>query len=82
MKWLKVHWPTQKEWGATSVKLWNGENGQENVLFCRYTVASIEDWNKGMTSPEAEHSISELAEIVDMDQLSMKITVLSADHAG
>ena len=75
MRWLKVYWPVQQRWGATSIKLWNSSEENQNVVFCRYTVENIDKWNQRAMGPEGETLIKELNEIVDINQMSMKITV-------
>ena len=82
MKWLKVYWPVQKRWGATSVKLWNGRDQDENVLFCRYTVADLERWNRCVIGPDAVTPMQALAKIVDMDRMGMKIMVRTGEQAA
>jgi len=81
MNWLKVYWPMQKRWGATSVKLWNTNEGNKNVFFCRYTVKNLDQWNREAMGPEAETLIRALGEIVDINQMSIKITIPSTANA-
>ena len=78
VRWLKIYWPIQQQWGATSFKLWNGTGEDTGVLFCRYTVENLERWNRGALSPKAEKLIRELSDIVDIDRMSIKITVTSS----
>jgi len=77
MNWFKVYWPVQQRWGATSVKFWNSQQDDKNVLFCRYTVESLDRWNQKAVGPESELLVKALGEVVDMDQMSIKITVPS-----
>jgi len=81
MKWLKVYWPIQKRWGATSIKLWNSNEGNKNVLFCRYTVKNLDHWNQGAMGPESEALVRALGEVVDINQMSIKITIPSTANA-
>jgi hypothetical protein len=81
MRWLKIHWPMQQKWGATSVKLWNSDEGDKRVVFCRYTVEDIYYWNRRAAEPEAKTLVEALSEVVDLDQMSVKITVPSQQNA-
>ena len=81
MEWLKVHWPIQQKWGARSVKLWNASDGEKNILFCRYTVENLDQWNQAAMHPDSEAQILELNKVVDIDQMSIKITLLSSENA-
>ncbi len=81
MRWLRIYWPVQQQWGARSSELWNGIDEDAKVLFCRYAVESIKRWNQEAVSPKAEKLIRELSDIIDIDQMSIKITVsFSGDY--
>ena len=75
MRWLKVHWPLQQSWGATSVKLWNSDEGDKKIVFCRYTVENINMWNQMATGPDAETLVQALDEVVDISQMGVKVTI-------
>lgn len=79
--WLETYWPIQKKWGATSFKLWHSREGENQVLFCRYTVENIDRWNQGVTEPEAETLVKALNEVVDIRRMAIKITVPSDPNA-
>ena len=81
MRWLKVYWPIQRKWGATSVKLWNSDEGDKKIVFCRYTVENIHMWNRKATGPEAETLVQALAEIVDVDHMSIKVSAPNVENA-
>ena len=80
MRWLKVYWPVQQRWGAKSVKLWNSNEGDKRVVFCRYTVENIDKWNRSATGPNAETLVRALDEIVDINRMAMRITVHSTEN--
>ncbi len=80
MRWLKVFWPIQQQWGATSVKLWNSNDGEKQVVFCRYTVENINQWNHEATSPEAETLVRALDEVVDIHRMGIKVTARSVEN--
>jgi hypothetical protein len=73
-QWLKTYWPTQQKWGATSVTFWDSIEGDKKILLCRYTVKNLDQWNQRAMGPEAETLVKALGEVVDMDQISIKIT--------
>jgi len=75
IKWLKTYWPIVKGWGAISVKLWNQKESGRQVLFCRYAVQNLDQWNSAAMKPAAGDLIQALDEIVELDQISIKITV-------
>ena len=74
MNWLQAYWPIVQNWGATSVKLWNRHEKGRQILFCRYTVKNLERWNKEAMSPKVGALVRALNDIVEMDQMSIKIT--------
>jgi hypothetical protein len=75
IRWLLTYWPIQQEWGATSFRLWNSTQNNTDVLLCRYAVKNIETWNEKAASPEAKPLIQALSEIVDLNRMSIKITL-------
>lgn len=81
MRWLKVHWPIQQTWGATSVKFWNEDEGDKNLVFCRYTVENIDQWNRNAAGPQAETLVQALNEVVNLNQMSIKITAPTTENA-
>ena len=81
MNWLKVYWPQQQKWGATSVKLWNSTEGRQNVLFCQYTVKNIDQWNEKAVSPSARPLVEALDEVVETDKMTIKISIPNHGNA-
>ncbi|MFC1502407.1 hypothetical protein ACFL6A_03245 [bacterium] len=75
INWLKTYWPIVKKWGAISVKLWNQKERGRQILFCRYAVQNLDRWNDAAMRPAAGDLIQALDEIVELDQISIKITV-------
>ena len=75
INWLKTYWPIVKKWGAISVKLWNQKERGRQILFCRYAVQNLDRWNNAAMRPAAGDLIQALDEIVELDQISIKITV-------
>lgn len=75
--WLEKFWPIQKEWGASSFKIWN----DENYVFCRYIVKNIDLWNEFAMKPEAEPLVQALNKVVEMNRLSIKIKFLNFQNA-
>ena len=80
-RWLHDYWPIQQSWGATSFKLWNSTQNDSHILFLRYTVKNIDKWNQKAMSNEAWALNEALSKIVDIDQMSMKISVLPNRNA-
>ena len=81
LHWLETNWPRQKLWGATSYRLWSGREKDKRLLFCRYTVTDLERWTESASSPKNQNLIRQLSRIIDMDQISMKITSRKSGHA-
>ena len=72
-EWLRKYWPMQKNWGARSVQFWHNIHQEKNTIFCCYKVQNLEKWNHENIQPEAESAIVALGQIVDINQMSMKI---------
>lgn len=81
MDWLKIHWPQQQQWGAKSVKLWNTREGNRQVLFCQYTVENIDRWTEKAAGPSARKLVRSLGEVVEMDRMTIKISVPQSENA-
>ena len=75
--WLKDNWPTQKKWGAISVKVWPKKGLNNRVVFCRYTIKNLERWNKRNRDKHADSHINTLKDLIEMDHLSLKISPFS-----
>lgn len=69
--WMEAHWDLQRAWGAVDYALW--QEG-EHCVCCRYTVQSIDRWNRLSTGPEAEALVATLDRIVYLDRVSLKIS--------
>ncbi len=80
LSWLRANWQRQKKWGATSYRLWTGREKDRRFLFCRYTVNDLERWTESASSPKNRDLIMQLGRIIDMDHMSVKIT-LHKPHA-
>lgn len=74
MKWLKLYWPIVQNWGAISVKFWNEKEKDRQILFCQYVVQNLEQWNNAAMNPSDGDLIKALSDIVELDQMSIKIT--------
>jgi hypothetical protein len=82
MNWLKTYWPIVKKWGAISVKMWNEKERGRQILFCRYAVKNLDRWNNAAMHPASADLIRALNEIVEMDQISIKISVPFSEQAN
>ncbi len=75
MQWLDKYWTLHKSWGASSVQSWSNNSKDKNIIFCRYTVKSLEKWNHRTIQTEAEPAIIALSQIVDINQMSLTINL-------
>ncbi len=80
MNWLQAFWPILQNWGATSVELWNHHEKDRQILFCCYTVKNLNKWNKEAMNSKFGALVRALNDIVEMDQMSIKITRSMPDH--
>ncbi len=74
-QWLGKYWNMQKNWGAKSVQFWNDNGKDKNVIFCCYTVKNLEKWNYQTIQPESKPAIIALSQIIDINQMSLKISL-------
>ena len=80
MHWLQRYWPIVQNWGATSVKLWNRHENGRQILFSCYTVKNLNKWNKEAMNSKFGALVRALNDIVEMDQMSIRITRSIPDH--
>jgi hypothetical protein len=79
--WLKKFWAVQKSWGATSYEVWQTTQENENILFCRFIVNDVQEWNRRVSSPGSRHLVKSLGRIVDLDRISLTITLSPPQNA-
>jgi len=83
MNWLNINWSELQKLGATSYQLWNSTQDGERVLFCKYTINNIRHWVRQSSRPVMKDIIDPLADCVDIERSSLKITVIAdtLDHS-
>ncbi len=77
---LEQFWPVQQRWGAIHYDLWNILDQGRRIFYCRCTVPNIEQWNRCAMSPEGMHMNEALSKIVEMDQISLKISTVQPEY--
>ena len=79
--WLRKFWVVQKSWGATSYEVWESSQEGENILFCRFIVNDVQEWNRRASGPDSHHLVRALGRIVDLDRISLTITLSPPQNA-
>ena len=66
--WMRKNEAIQAKWGAIEADFYRKATGQTRVFFARYKVKSLDRWNEGLKTPEAEAMFPELSKLVDFEK--------------
>jgi len=72
---LKRVWPSLREWGAISVEMFQELYDESGAFYTRYSIESLDKWNRHVMSPEFDVMLKNLDSILDLSQSEVSVSV-------
>lgn len=72
---LQHVWPTLQSWGASRVELFQPLYDESGAFYTRYSIGSLDDWNRNLMSPQFSKMLENLEHIIDVSQSEVEVTV-------
>lgn len=72
---LEEKWSVHEGWGAKKMDVYTPLYGEAGVVYVRYELESLDEWNKGITSKEGEELVKDLDKVIDVKQTYIEVNV-------
>jgi len=74
-KGLQHVWPTLQSWGAVNVEMFQELYDESGSFYTRYTINSLDTWNKHVTSDAFNTMLDQLGQVLDLSMSEVIVSV-------
>ncbi len=68
-------WPKLQSWGAANVEMYQTLYDESGAFYTRYTITSLDEWNKHLMSDEFSGMLTHLSHILDLGASDVEVSV-------
>ncbi len=72
---LQHVWPTLQSWGALGVEMYQELYEESGSFYTRYTIDSLDRWNRHVTSDEFNQMLEHLEHVLDLSMSEVSVAV-------